>query len=75
LLVVHHELDLAHDGRDAFDPTDHLTPDDVATHLGSGWQIETHERRQRPGALPLEVPDVRDIVLRARRLDGPTTVV
>jgi SAM-dependent methyltransferase len=74
LVVVHHELDLSHDDRDAFDPTDHLTPDDVATHLANGWQIETHERRQRPVALPLEVPHVRDIVLRARRLDGPTTL-
>lgn len=73
LLVVHHELDLAHRGHDAFDPAGHLGPDDVADHLGNEWQIETHERRQRPGALPPEARNVRDIVLRARRIDGPTT--
>jgi 2-polyprenyl-3-methyl-5-hydroxy-6-metoxy-1,4-benzoquinol methylase len=73
LLVIHHELDLAHDGYGLFDPADHLMPDDVAAHLGDEWQIETHERRQRPGTLPPGTRHVRDIVLRARRLEGSAT--
>jgi SAM-dependent methyltransferase len=73
LLVVHHELDLAHDGHGSFAPADHLVPDDVAAHLGGDWRIETHERRQRPGVLPPRARHIRDIVLRARRLRRPTT--
>jgi SAM-dependent methyltransferase len=72
LLVVHHELDLADDGHHSFDPADHVTPDDVAAALGDGWQIEIHERRQRPGPLPPEARHVRDIVLRAARLETST---
>jgi hypothetical protein len=49
-------------------------PDDVAADLGDEWQTEIHERRQRPGTLAPETPHVRDIVLRARRLEGPTTL-
>lgn len=74
LLVVHHELDLGHGGHDEFDPADHLIPDDVAARLGDDWQIETHERRQRPGPLPTETRHIRDIVLRARRLEGSRAV-
>jgi SAM-dependent methyltransferase len=74
LLVVHHELDLADGGHDSFDQAHHVMPDDVAADLGDGWQIEVHERRQRPGPLPPEARRIRDIVLRARRLEGSTTV-
>jgi SAM-dependent methyltransferase len=73
LLIVHHELDLVHDDHGSFDPADHVMPDDVAAHLEDEWQIETHERRQRPGPLPPEARHIRDIVLRARRLETPTT--
>jgi SAM-dependent methyltransferase len=74
LLVVHHELDLGHGGHGGFDPADHLMPDVVAARLGDGWQIETHVRRQRPGPLPPAARPIRDIVLRARRLEGSPTV-
>jgi SAM-dependent methyltransferase len=69
LLVVHHELDLAHHGHDSFDPAAHVMPDDVAAHLGSEWQIETYERRDRRSKPTPEAPHVRDIVLRARHID------
>jgi SAM-dependent methyltransferase len=68
LLVVHHELDLTHHSHDSFDPAAHVMPDDVAAHLGDDWQIETHERRNRPGELTPDTPHVRDIVLRARHI-------
>jgi hypothetical protein len=49
-------------------------PDDVAAQLGDEWHIKTHHRRARPAAPPPDTPDIRDIVLRAHRLEGPTTV-
>lgn len=72
LLVVHHELDNAHAAHTASGPADHILPDDIAAHLGDEWHIETHERRARPGSLLPETRRVRDIVLRAHQLEGPT---
>jgi SAM-dependent methyltransferase len=69
LLVVHHELDTAHDGHDSLLRADHVMPDDVAAIIGDEWQIETYERRQRAGPLPPDARHIRDIVLRARRLE------
>jgi SAM-dependent methyltransferase len=74
LLVVHHELDLAHDAHAGPGRDDHLKPDDVAAQLGDEWHIKTHHRRARPAAPPPDTPDIRDIVLRAHRLEGPTSV-
>lgn len=70
LLVVHHELDITHAVHDSFDPAAHVMPDDVSAHLGADWRIETYERRDRPGMHTPEVRHVRDIVLRARHIDG-----
>lgn len=73
LLVAHHELHLAHDGR-AVARADNLLPDDVAAKLTDEWHVENHQRRARPGAPRRGTPNIRDIVLRAHRLEGPTTV-
>lgn len=70
LLVVHHDLDPAHADEHGFDPDAYLMPDDVAAHLDDGWQMEVHETRPRPEPVPADARHIRDIVLRARRLEA-----
>ena len=68
LLFVHHSFDGHDDHRPAhFDPADYVQPHDVARHLGDGWTIEVHERRDRVRPEGSPGPDVPDAVLRARR--------
>lgn len=69
LLVVHHDLDPAHADEHGFDADDYLMPDDVAAHLDDGWQMEAHETRPRPEPVPADARHIRDIVLRARRIE------
>lgn len=70
LLVVHHDLDPAHADEHGFDADDYLMPGDVAVHLDDGWEMEIHETRPRPEPVPADARHIRDIVLRARRLEA-----
>ncbi|WHU47014.1 class I SAM-dependent methyltransferase [Gordonia sp. L191] len=64
LLVVAHAPEgvRAH----GFDPADYVQPDDIAEMLGDGWQVITHETRER-GRPAGGGHHINDVVLRARR--------
>ncbi len=68
LLVVGHDLDDSdHHRQRGVDPADYVQPTDVARHLDAAWTIEVQETRPRTWPPGSDGPDVRDVVLRARR--------
>jgi len=76
LLIVSHDLEPMRTPIDttthsrAFDPDAYIRVDDMAAALSDtpGWQIETHEKRPRPGGSATAAHHVDDVVLRARRM-------
>jgi SAM-dependent methyltransferase len=71
LLVVHHDVsDAGHALGHGFDPNDWVGTRDVATLLGSDWQIEVNEVRDRIITAGAGSHHVKDVVLRATRNAG-----
>jgi SAM-dependent methyltransferase len=69
LLVVHHaDVDREQAREHGFDPTDYVSPADVAALLDDGWQVEVNEQRPRAVATGGGSHHTHDLVLRARRL-------
>jgi SAM-dependent methyltransferase len=71
LLVVHHELtDAAIERARArgFDPSDYISPGDVASVLDGRWLIESDELRPRTVSSGAGAHHHHDVVLHARRL-------
>lgn len=70
LLVVHHaDVDRERAKEHGFDPTDYISPSDVAAMLDDGWQVEVDEQRPREVATGGGSHHTHDLVLRARRLE------
>ena len=72
LLVVHHaDLDteeaIAHGKAHGFDPTDYVSPSDVASLLDEGWQVTFDDRRPRHVDAGAGAGHSHDVVLHARR--------
>lgn len=68
LLVVHHPAPTAEEAHaHGFDPSDYVTPADVAALLGPDWLVEVDETRPRSVASGAGAHHTRDVVLRARR--------
>ena len=71
LLVVHHDLsDPTHALEDGFDPDEWVGPRDVARALGSDWQVEIDEVRERIITGGAGSHHTHDVVLRATRSRG-----
>lgn len=73
LLVVHHadvdtEEAKSHGKAHGFDPTDYVSPSDVASLLDEGWQVTFDERRPRRVDACAGAGHSHDVVLHARRL-------
>ncbi len=71
LLVVHHLLtDAAIETAKAhgFDPTDYVSPRDVAALLDEGWQVAFDERRPRDLSTGAGAHHTHDVVLHAQRV-------
>jgi SAM-dependent methyltransferase len=71
LLVVHHvldDVDIAEAKARGFDPSDYVSPGDVAALLGEGWRVEFDERRPRQLSAGAGVRHTHDVVLHAQRL-------
>ena len=71
LLVVHHLLDDAAIQRaraHGFDPTDYVSPADVAALLDDRWHVDFDERRPRDLRAGAGAHHAHDVVLHARRL-------
>ncbi len=71
LLVVGHDLEpmRAAGGDRAFDPDAYVRVDDFAAALDGSpaWDVELHEKRDRPAGAASGAHHVHDVVLRARR--------
>ena len=78
LLIVSHDLEPMRAPADTpehsrpFDPDAYVRVDDFAAALASSpdWDIELHEKRDRPPGAASASHHARDIVLRARRRAG-----
>jgi SAM-dependent methyltransferase len=74
LLVVHHDIrDPTHFLERGLDPDDWVSPRDVAKLLGSDWQIDVDEIRERAITGGAGAHHTHDVVLRATRR-GDTTL-
>lgn len=70
LLVVHHaDIDRDHALAHGCDPDDYVSPEDVRTMAveRGGWDVVTHERRERTITLSAGAHHKDDLVLRLRR--------
>lgn len=66
LLVVHHaDMDVEHARAQGFDPTEYVSPEDVAAHLDDDWVVEVNERRPRTISGGGGAHHDTDLVLRA----------
>jgi SAM-dependent methyltransferase len=69
LLVVHHaDVDAEQAKSHGFDPTDYVSPSDVASLLDEGWQVTFDERRPRRVHAGAGAGHSHDVVLHAQRL-------
>lgn len=49
------------------DPALYIQPEEVATHLGTGWTIAVHETRERPSPTGAPLRHTHDVIIRATR--------
>jgi SAM-dependent methyltransferase len=69
LLVVHHaDVDREQAKAHGFDPTDYVSPADVAALLDADWQVDVDEKRPRNVTTGGGAHHTHDLVLRAHRL-------
>lgn len=71
LLVVHDvitDVDIEKAKAHGFDPTDYVSPSDVASLLDESWQVALDERRPRHLSAGAGARHTHDVVLRAQRL-------
>jgi SAM-dependent methyltransferase len=68
LLVVHHVMDLEEARSHGFEPTDYVSPRDVAELLDHGWELSFEESRPRDVSAGAGAHHTHDVVLHARRL-------
>ena len=71
LLVVHHVLDdaaVARAKEHGFDPTDYVSPGDVASVLDDRWSVQFDGRRPRQISTGAGAHHADDVVLHAQRL-------
>lgn len=67
LIVGHAPLDPDWTRAHGFEVSDYVQPDDIATALDDGWDVEVHETRPRVDPTPEGSPFTHDAVLRVRR--------
>jgi SAM-dependent methyltransferase len=68
LVVLHADVDVEEAKAHGFDPEDYVGHDQVAELLGTGWQVETDERRARNIEGGGGAHHSHDLVLKARRV-------
>ena len=73
LVVGHWPLDAEYARSHGFEISDYVQVSDVRARLGDDWEIVVDEVRPRAEPIPPESAFTHDAVLRARRVNTPTT--